>query len=118
VSSELWSRARQINERSLLRSWKFRQRHHSAGVWFRVPRALVDLGGLWPISEDDAKELEAEEFTSLGAGQELEPPLRIYVLTPERVQRLRVDQPLPVRLSAAVLSAGQLAAVRIGAETP
>ena len=79
MTKTLHARLRRIRERTLIRAWEYRQRHHSKGVWFRLRRVLVDAGQAFVISPEQADQLQAEGHLPLPVGQELEPQKRMLI---------------------------------------
>ncbi len=98
-------RARKIRDRALILVWEYRQRAHSKGTWFRLRRALVDAAEAWVVGDDDAERLAEEGFDSLAVGRELEPPKRLFVVTPERLETIASRRRIAVRLNAEFLTA-------------
>jgi hypothetical protein len=109
---DLLTRARRIGERRLVLQWEYRQRHHSKGTWFRLRRALADAAEVWVMTAEDADSLEAEGFSALAVGHELEPPKRIVFVPAERIGAMAKPRRIPVALSAELLAAKSLALVR------
>lgn len=105
MTDPLHLRARKIRERALVLAWEYRQRDHSKGTWFRLRRALVDAAEAWEIGDDDAERLAREGVESLAIGRELEPPKRLFVATPERLETLGSRRRIAVRLNADLLGA-------------
>lgn len=69
----LQERARRASERAAIRSWEYRQRDHSHGVWYRLRRVLVDAESLWVIDEGEADRREAGGREAHPVGRELSP---------------------------------------------
>jgi hypothetical protein len=98
----------------LIRSWAYRQRNYSQGVWYRLRRVLVDAAQAWIIDDRDADRLEAEGRVSLPIGREFAPPKRLFFLTEGELTAVPSRRRVPVRLSGELLQAGNL--VLIGHE--
>lgn len=111
MTRALHTRARVIRERAVVRAWEYRQRHHSKGVWFRFRRVLVDAGRAFVISPEQGDQLEAEGYTPLAVGQELQPPKRIFVLDDQQQSQLSNLRSVEVRLSAELLASQNLVLV-------
>jgi len=111
VNEALHERVRRIRERSLVRTWEYRQREYSKGVWFRLRRVLVDAAQAWIIDELDADRLEAGGHFPLRIGRELAPPKRIFFLTEEELAATSDRRRVPVRLCSKLLQARTLALV-------
>jgi len=101
----LQRRLRAAMARLLVRRWELRQRHAAKGAWDRLRRALCDAALAYAAPAEVADEIEAEGLAPLPAGLALEPPRRIFFLPRARVARLPRLRPVPVRLSAQLLSA-------------
>jgi hypothetical protein len=111
LTHALHERARRIRERGLILKWEYRQRHHAKGTWFRLRRALVDAREAWVISGEEADRLAAEGLVPLAVGAELEPPKRIFVVSPDRLATLASRRRIAVALNAEFLEARALALV-------
>jgi hypothetical protein len=112
MSEALERRARQVRSRLLLRGWQFRQRHHAAGVWFRLRRLLADASAAYAIPEAEAHLLVAEGHVPEPVGDELEPPKVILFVSPERLARIEGAGEVPLRLGGELLAARHLALLR------
>lgn len=111
MTAALQARAKKMRERALIRSWEYRQRRHSHGVWFRLRRCLVDAQRAFVISAEQAQALEAEGHEPLAVGRELEPRKRIFFVSEERVVALQDCREVSVALTAELLGAENLALV-------
>jgi hypothetical protein len=111
VNEHLHERARRIRERALVRSWEYRQRSYSKGLWFRLRRLLVDAGQVWVIDEADADLLESGGRVPHPVGNEMAPPKRFFIVSEEELQRFSTRRQIPVRLSTELLAARNLALV-------
>jgi hypothetical protein len=112
VSETLQRRVRQIRGRAERRRWAYRQRDLAHGVWHRVGRALADAAEAWLVSEEDAASLVDRGVAAEACGLALEPPLRLFFVTPAQLAGLRSRRSVPVRLSAGLLSARNVALIR------
>lgn len=104
-------RVKQIRERKIIRSWEYRQRNFSNGVWFRLKRILVDAAQAWAVDLKDADRLEADGFEPLPVGLELHPQKRIYFINPETLATLSTARSIPIRLDADLLQSQYIALV-------
>jgi hypothetical protein len=109
MNEKLRERARLMRERSLVRSWEYRQRAYSNGVWFRFRRVLVDAAEAWIIDEADADALELRGHITHPVGRELAPPKRLFLLTREELEPVPHRRQVPVRLHGELLLARSLA---------
>jgi hypothetical protein len=100
-----------MRSRVLVRSWRYRQRRHAGGVWFRLRRALAGASEAYAILRDEAEALVAEGRPAEPVGAELAPPKLIVRAPAARVARLASARRLELRLSAELLSAECLALV-------
>lgn len=107
----LQERARRARERALVRSWEYRQRDHSHGVWYRLRRVLVDAEQLWVIDEQEADRLEAVGRQPHPVGRELSPPLRLFCVTTDELATITSRRQIAVRVNADFLEARSLAYV-------
>lgn len=112
MSEVLERRARQMRSRLVRRAWEYRQRHHAAGVWFRLRRLLADASAAYVISEAAARQLVDEGHAPEPVGAELEPPKLLLFVAPERVARIAGAREIPVRLGGEQLAARHPALVR------
>ena len=101
-------RVRRMQERAVIRSWEYRQRHHARGAWFRLRRVLVDAARAFVISVPDADQLEQLGVCPLPVGRELAPEKRIYFVTSEQLERLGARE-IAVRLTNDFLQAEAIA---------
>lgn len=104
-------RLRQLRSRALVRTWRYRQRRHASGVWFRLRRLLAEASEAYAISREAAEDLVAEGHRVEPVGQELEPSKLIVLASASRVARIPAARPLAVRLSAELLAAECLALI-------
>ena len=111
MTPSLERRLRQHRSRVLVRSRDYRQRRHAQGVWFRLRRVLADASEAYAVTPEQAQELVEEGYTAEPVGQELEPPRFIVFVAAARVARMATARPLPLRLSAELLTAECLALV-------
>lgn len=111
MSEPLRRRAELIRQRALVRSWEYRQRHHSKGVWDRFRRLLVDADEAWVIDEHDARRLAGSGRAEQAVGAELDPPKRIFFVSPQELIGVSSRRQVPVRLTGELLQAPNLALV-------
>ena len=111
MNGSLHERARRLHERAVIRSWEYRQRNHSTGVWYRLRRVLVDAAEAWAISEGAADGLERAGRTPLPVGRELDPPKRLFFVTPDELATISGCRCIPVRLCPELLQARDVALV-------
>ncbi len=107
----LSKKVKQIRERRLIRSWEYRQRNLSNGVWFRLKRVLVDAAEAWEISNIEADRIEAEGFGPLPVGLELHPQKRIYFIDSAILSTLTTARRIPIRLATEFLQAQYIALI-------
>jgi hypothetical protein len=112
MTDRLHERVRRMRERALIRGWEYRQRDHARGVWHRLRRALVDAAEAWALDERDADRLESSGKVPLPVGSELEPPLRMFFVTPAELSALPSRRRVPLHLGPELLGARSLALVR------
>jgi hypothetical protein len=111
MTDSLERRLRQLRSRVLIRAWRYRQRDHAQGVWFRLRRALVDAREAFALPVAEARALVEEGFPVEAVGQELE-PARIIVRVPKaRLESVAGARGVPVRLGRDLLGAEALALV-------
>jgi hypothetical protein len=110
--ARLRKRVRAVRAADAVRRFEYRQRNLAHGVWFRLRRLLSEAATAWRLSEEDARLLMAEGFAPEAAGLEIEPPITILALPEERLRSLASRVPLPIRLSAELLTARHLALVQ------
>jgi len=108
VTDALHDRVRRMRERALIRSWEYRQRNLSKGVWHRLRRVLVDAAQAWQVDDPDADRLERGGCVPLAVGLELVPPKRVFFATEEQLATLSSRRRVPLRLGAVLLQAGNL----------
>jgi hypothetical protein len=104
-------RLREMRARVQIRSWEYRQRHRSKGVWYRLRRMLAEAERAFVVSAEDARQLIREGFVPAPVGDELHPNKTILVVPAERAERLASRQETPVRLSLPLLEARQIVLV-------
>ena len=92
------NRARAVRSRAAIRSWNYRQRNLSAGVWFQIRRVLADARDAYAISDTDARQLLAEGCTPEACGARLEPEKTILFVDPVRLSKIESRRQIPVRL--------------------
>jgi hypothetical protein len=105
-------RAKATRARALVRAWRYRQRDHASGVWFRVRRVLAEAEQAFEISHRDAQQLLDDGMRAEPCGHELAPEKLLIFVPRERVGSLASRQPIPVRLGIAFLSARAVALLR------
>jgi hypothetical protein len=111
MSATLERRVRQYRSRMLIRAFDYRQRHHAAGVWFRLRRLLAGTSQAYVVSESDANQLRQEGFRVEPVGREVDPPKTIVVAPAQRVAALASARAVPVTLGSELLSATYLVLV-------
>ena len=111
MSDILHRRERAIREAVLIRAWKYRQRNHAGGAWYRLRRTLVDAAEVWVLDESGAELLERAGSKALAVGSELIPAKSMYVITRAQLEAIPNRRPIAVRLSAELLAARYLALV-------
>ena len=111
MNERLEARVRDVRKRWLLRSWEYRRRAGSGGVWLRLARALAGARELYVIDAADAARLEQEGARLLEVGLELHPQKRLFLIDEDGLATLDSARSVDVRLSAEVLSAPHLALV-------
>jgi len=111
LRDKLHHRVKAARAKDALRRFEYRQRNHAGGVWFRLRRLLSQAATAWAIGEEDAQRLLGEGVRPRRAGLEIEPPIRIFPVSEERLHALAERRPLETRLSAELLTARHLALV-------
>ncbi len=109
MTSVLERRVEALRRRVLVRSWEYRQRHHSRGAWFRLRRALADASAAFEIPGEEAHRLIAEGHKVEPVGAAFEPPKVILIVPADRMTRVPGARPVPLRLGADLLQARYLA---------
>lgn len=102
------SRERRLQEfraRVEVRSWQYRQRHHAAGVWFRLRRVLAGASAAYAVSPEEAARLRDEGYTPVPVGEEIEPAKTILIVPATRIASLESARPVPLRLGGALMAA-------------
>ena len=107
----LHQRAQRLREKQLIRSWEYRQRNHSQGVWYRLRRMLVDAAEAWVIDDRDADRLESLGYVAEPVGRELNPPKRMFFVTRAQIESASSPRRIPVRLGPEFLEARNLVLV-------
>ncbi len=95
----------------MIRSWEYRQREHSNGVWYRLRRVLVDAEQVWVIDETEADRLETGGHKPHSVGRELSPHKRLFYVTPEELATITGCRQIAVRLDAEFLGARSMALI-------
>ena len=111
-------RARIVRTRAAIRRWKYRQRDHAAGVWFRIRRVLADAKEAYVISIGDAKRLLTEGYKEEACGAQVEPQKTIIFVDPMRLAHLQSRRRIPVRLGPDFLLAAAVALVPFDSRRP
>lgn len=104
-------RARRHRQRVALRQWEQRQLFTSKGVWWRLARLLGYSERGYAINRALSERLAAEGIAPDPVGLELQPPLRIHVLSAARASELALSAELVLRPTATLLTAGQIVLV-------
>lgn len=104
-------RARAVRARAAVRSWQYRQRHHAAGVWFRLRLVLTRAREAVVLSDDEARLLVAEGYRPHAAGAEMSPPKILLEVDEARVRRLSPRPRLPLALGPEFFAARAIALV-------
>jgi hypothetical protein len=115
MNEVLYRRLEGIRRRLAVRSWEYRQRHLSHGVWFRLRHLLARAEKAYVISEVEAVKLLAEGYGPEPVGGELEPRKTLIFVPAERAEAIPDAQKIEVRISAAFLEARAVALVRFPA---
>lgn len=105
------ARARAVQARAQVRAWNYRQRHHAAGVWFRLRRVLADAKAAYVISDEDARRLLAEGHGEVACGREVAPAKTMVFVNERRLDRVESRRAIRVGLGPAFLAAGAIALV-------
>lgn len=108
MTAALHLRVKRARERALIRSWEYRQRRHSHGVWYRLRRVLVDAAQAFAISAEQAAQLEAAGYESLPVGRELEPRKSLFIVDEQCLSTLSNRREVRVGLGSDLLSAEHL----------
>ena len=107
--TRLEDRLQQYEQRTLIRSWEYRQRRHAHGVWHRLRRVLTDADAAYAVSGEDAMTLVAEGYKPEAVGTGFNPPKTVVFVPQERITLLRSARPVPLRLGIDLLAAEYLA---------
>ena len=105
-------RIRAVHARCASRSWKYRQRNHAAGVWYRLRRLLAGAHRAYVVDDRDLEALLQEGLQPDPVGAKLEPPKQILFVPDERVATLASRRAIPINLGAELLSCRNLVLVR------
>lgn len=105
-------RLNEVRSRLAVRSWEYRQRHLSHGVWFRVRHVLAYASKTYVIPESEVAQLLAEGYEPEPVGRELEPEKVLIFLPAERAEHIPGAREIEVRLTAPFLEARAVALVR------
>jgi hypothetical protein len=111
MSAKLHERVRQIRQRVMIRSWEYRQRNHSHGVWYRLRRVLAGSRSVLVIDEQDAQRLLGSGHEPLPVGHQLHPARQLFIISEHEASGLSSAREIPVRLSAELLAAPYLALI-------
>ena len=103
-----------MRERGLIRAWEYRQRNYSKGVWHRLRRVLVDAAEAWALDDSDTDRLAAGGMVELAVGTELNPPKRIFFVSPRELVAAPSRRRVPLRLTGELLAVRNLALVAFG----
>src|SRR3990172_1341992 len=112
MSESLRRRLDRVRSRVAVRSWEYRQRHLSHGVWFRVRHILAYASRAYVIPEAEVPKLLAEGYEAEPVGGELEPEKLLIFLPAARAEAIPGAREIAVRLSAPFLEAHAVALVR------
>ncbi len=112
MSDALKRRLAGIRARLAVRSWEYRQRHLSHGLWFRLRYVLAYAAKAYVIPESEASKLLAEGYAPEPVGRELEPKKTLIFVPAERAQAIPGAREVEVRLSVPLLEARAVALVR------
>ena len=104
----LHQRVQGLRERAVMRSWEYRQRTHSRGVWYRLRRTLVDAAEVWIVDDRDADRLQSLGHLAVPVGRELNPPKRMFFVTRTQLESVSSALRIPVRLGLELLEARDL----------
>ena len=112
MSEALRRRLDRVRSRVAVRSWEYRQRHLSHGVWFRVRHVLAYASRAYVIPQEEMTKLLEEGYEPEPVGRELEPEKFLMFLPAERAEAIPGAREIAVRLSAPFLEARAVALVR------
>jgi hypothetical protein len=101
-----------MRARLAVRSWEYRQRNLSHGVWFRLRHVLAYASKAYAIPESEALKLIAEGYAIESVGRELEPEKVLIFVPSERALAIPGAREIEVRLTAPFLQARAVALVR------
>ena len=113
----LRERAYAVRTRAAVRHWRYRQRHLTAGVWFRLRRVLSDARVAYVISEDDARRLVMKGYTPEACGLRMAPEKTILFVDEHSLANLETRQ-IPVGLGPEFLAARAIALIPFDASRP
>lgn len=111
-NESLERRLDRIRSRLVVRSWEYRQRDSSKGVWFRVRHVLAYNARAFVIPEGEVAYLLAEGYEPVPVGRELEPEKHLFLIPAERAEAIPGAREIEVRLTAPFLEARAVALVR------
>lgn len=112
MNEALRRRLDKVRSRLAVRSWEYRQRHLSHGVWFRLRHVLAYASRAYVIPEGEVAKLVAEGYEPEPVGRELEPEKVLIFLPAERVEAIPGAREIAVRLGAPFLEARAVGLVR------
>ena len=111
AKERLEQRLEEMRSRLVIRSWEYRQRRRSKGVWVRLQVLLAQAARVYVVSEADARALQVEGYEPHPVGAELHPPKTILLVPGHRSELLEVEALPRVALSPRVLEAERLVLV-------
>jgi hypothetical protein len=106
------ARAKAVRTRAQVRAWQYRQRHHAAGMWFRLRRTLADAAEAYVVSGDDAARLSEDGYAPVACGREMSPEKAIFFVDAARLARVPSRRRIPVNLGPEFLGATAVVLVR------
>ena len=112
METVLQRRLKQIRSRLAVRSWEYRQRNLTHGVWFRLRHVLAYASKAYVIPEGEVAGLLAAGYTPEPVGQELLPEKTLIFLPAEQAEAIPGAKEIEVRLTAPFLEARAVALVR------
>jgi hypothetical protein len=105
-------RLRKMKQRLAVRSWEYRQRNASKGVWDRLRRMLALSERAFVLDDRIAADLIASGVLPEPVGAELEPPRRYFVLAASQIAAVAGAREITVSLDAQFLASADVALVR------
>ncbi|RLE21547.1 MAG: hypothetical protein DRJ65_15845 [Acidobacteria bacterium] len=105
MNTSLHVRARKVRSLVAIRSWEYRQRNHSKGVWFRLRRVLADAESVFAVSHSEVQRLEEEGYKREPVGAEIEPQKVILFVPATRLEQISEKRRLRVALDAEFFAA-------------